>query len=972
MNPRPLLWGSLAMVTSLSVAQAPPVGPGYDEWKAQTVPNVPVARDGALPGNNGELRGGTICDCWHEPDASYTTIDNDSEWDASGFNNGDDGSYGPINIPFQFYLYGQYWNTFYININGNVSFGNYYSTFSAQGFPVSGFTMVAPFWADVDLRGICSNCNTVKYKVTPTAVYVTWDRVGYYSQQTDKLNTFQLIFTDGTDPVIPNGANVSFCYRDMQWTTGSASNGTGGFGGFPANVGANQGNGVDYLQFGRFDHAGTDYDGPYGANDGVSFLDFQNFTFLTDVTTGNIPPVINGQSVCDTVVLCSGEPHILDLSFLSPEPSQTTTPDASSDLAGFSVQSISAGQTGDISVLVQPTIADSGYHWIHFTGSDNGTPPLTTEVDIVVHVLPSSWTTPGSLTLCGNGLPVALENGLGLPLPTGGDWYYPNGTPNDGTIDPQADPMGVYYYVVDTGLTCPVIAPVNIITYAMVTDSLVSGAQCNGDSTGSITIISTGNGGPWNYTWHDASDQVVRYTANSVGDIFNGPAGTYTIIVAEGINGNGCLDSLTVEIPEPDPVEVISISNDTTICNSGMSTLIAWAQGGTGSLSGHWNDGFTGWAHSVSPLDTTTYSIWATDANGCMSDTLSATVNVLEPINFELVDTTITCPDVDVILAPLNITGGDGAYLFDWGAGFVSAPGTTLNTTTSQTYCLTVTDGCETPDLTLCGWLHVKPIPELELTADTVLGCEPFMVHFSVLDTTGGATVDWNFGDGFVHPGPPAVVAHTYPDPGTYDVHVTAHWPNGCDDDSTYADLITVAAVPVADFIWEKNPTDIFQPLIEFHQTASPSAVSWIWEFNGDDTLHGADVSYLFPSDIGRTYPVQLVVANYLGCADTVVHQVEVADILLVYVPTAFTPDGDGVNDELMVSGNDISATDFSFMIFDRWGEKIHETTDRHDRWNGTFGGEVVAAGVYPWILKVRSSYTGIAKEYMGAVSIMH
>ena len=253
---RNLLMAPLLVPMGWAVAQAPPVGPGYDAWKAQTASNADAAQYlRSETSNNGDLRGGTICDCWHEPDASYITIDNDSEWDASGFNNGDDGSYGPINIPFQFYLYGQYWNTFYININGNVSFGNYYSTFSAQGFPVQDFTMVAPFWADVDLRGVCANCNTVQYKVTPTAVYVNWNRVGYYSQQTDKLNTFQLIFTDGADPVIPNGANVSFCYRDMQWTTGSASNGTGGFGGFPANVGANQGNGVDYLQFGRFDHA---------------------------------------------------------------------------------------------------------------------------------------------------------------------------------------------------------------------------------------------------------------------------------------------------------------------------------------------------------------------------------------------------------------------------------------------------------------------------------------------------------------------------------------------------------------------------------------------------------------------------------------------------------------------------------------------------------------------------------------------
>ena len=145
---------------------------------------------------------------------------------------------------------------------------------------------------------------------------------------TDKVNTFQLIITDGTDPIVPNGANVSFCYKDMQWTTGSASGGVNGFGGTPASVGANQGNGIDYIQFGRFDQPGTAYDGPFGLNDGVSFLDDQYFSFSTDITTANVPPVISGQSVCDSLILCVGQPALFEMVFLSPEPNQITTPTA--------------------------------------------------------------------------------------------------------------------------------------------------------------------------------------------------------------------------------------------------------------------------------------------------------------------------------------------------------------------------------------------------------------------------------------------------------------------------------------------------------------------------------------------------------------------------------------------------------------------------------------------------------------------
>ena len=73
---------------------------------------------------SGERGGGSDanCDCWVEPTSSYHTILNGSEWDASGFNSSDEGSYGPIALPFPFYLYGQTWDSVYINVNGNVSF----------------------------------------------------------------------------------------------------------------------------------------------------------------------------------------------------------------------------------------------------------------------------------------------------------------------------------------------------------------------------------------------------------------------------------------------------------------------------------------------------------------------------------------------------------------------------------------------------------------------------------------------------------------------------------------------------------------------------------------------------------------------------------------------------------------------------------------------------------------------------------
>ena len=189
----------------------------------------------------------------------------------------DDSFSDSIPLSFTFRFFGTQTRNVYINNNGNISLGNGYSAFTSTGFPSDDYRMIAAFWADVDTRG--SRSGVVYYKSWPNRLVVIWDSVGYFSNMDDKRNTFEIIITDGTDPLIGLGNNVAICYGDMQWTTGSASGGSGGFGGTPATVGANRGDSTNYALIGRFDHEGTDFDGPGGRPDGVSYLDGRQFFF---------------------------------------------------------------------------------------------------------------------------------------------------------------------------------------------------------------------------------------------------------------------------------------------------------------------------------------------------------------------------------------------------------------------------------------------------------------------------------------------------------------------------------------------------------------------------------------------------------------------------------------------------------------------------------------------------------------------
>lgn len=242
------------------------------------------------------------CNCMIALDSTFHLVPMVGATDPEYRN--DDFSSDIIPLPFTFNLYGIPYTQCYINNNGNVSFGGSYYEFTASGFPVANFPMVASFWGDVDTRNFSSGL--VYFKVTDHALIVRYDHVGYFANMADKVNDFQLIISDGQSDLVPDGHNIAFCYGDMQWTTGSASGGVDGFGGSPANVGANAGDGVNAMQIGLFNQVGNYYDGPFAAPDGIDYLDYSHIFFSTNAATSNQAP-IDVTNLCDTIIGSAGD-----------------------------------------------------------------------------------------------------------------------------------------------------------------------------------------------------------------------------------------------------------------------------------------------------------------------------------------------------------------------------------------------------------------------------------------------------------------------------------------------------------------------------------------------------------------------------------------------------------------------------------------------------------------------------------------
>lgn len=606
----------------------------------------------------------------------------------------------------------------------------------------------------------------------------------------------------------------------------------------------------------------------------------------------------------------------------------------------------------------------------------------TYDTSLVVTVTPgaqfSVYATPPAI--CGN--PIQLGVQFQLPMPNGLLTYNwgPTGSGLSSLTSPfpNASPTApTWYHLTVFPVGHPLCGMTDSIHLNPLTtlelDTLVVDPLCHGDGTGRIELTATGNGGPWDIEWQH-NGLVIQSLTEVTGDVLHAGGGLYQVTVREGVNGNGCYDSLLVTIHEPDLLQMDWITPDTTICLTGTAELMTSTVGGTAPVQVVWEQGMMGIGpHPVSPTTGThPYQAHATDAHGCMSDTANTQVVVRPGLQFGLPDTLSVCPDLDEPLAVSALQGGDSVYHYAWTSSPSNTPGILVSSAVSQEVCVTVSDGCETPPLSACTWFAVRPMPPLIVTADTLEGCPGLAVHFTLEDTTtAGAIVDWYFGESFPALGVAPQRWYTYHHPGDFTVQARVLWPNGCYDDTTITHMVHIEAVPDADFSWGPKDVDILWPRVTFTDASGPHAVRWHWELLNGDTMDVPQFQYTFPGEVGGVYPVRLIAYNYLGCADTVVRPVEINDLFEIFLPSAFSPDGDGLNDQLHLFGRDLSTSDFEWSIFDRWGTMIFNTTSTTDGWNGQVNGKNAMPGVYAWLITARSAYSGKDYELRGHVTLL-
>jgi len=138
-----------------------------------------------------------------------------------------------------------------------------------------------------------------------------------------------------------------------------------------------------------------------------------------------------------------------------------------------------------------------------------------------------------------------------------------------------------------------------------------------------------------------------------------------------------------------------------------------------------------------------------------------------------------------------------------------------------------------------------------------------------------------------------------------------------------------------------------------FKDISTGVITNWSWNFgNGqtDTTIDPPLQHYSIPTN-EDDYIVRLAIADTSGCTDTAYHFIKVFGNCYIAVPTAFTPNGDGLNDYLYPV-NAYKATNLLFRVYNRGGQLIFETKDWSRKWDGTFQGAPQATGVYVWTLE--------------------
>jgi len=332
-----------------------------------------------------------------------------------------------------------------------------------------------------------------------------------------------------------------------------------------------------------------------------------------------------------------------------------------------------------------------------------------------------------------------------------------------------------------------------------------------------------------------------------------------------------------------------------------------------------------------------------TSANGC-SNSISRAVNVFAlPTADFAVDA--ACEDSPAQFNDLSTIpdGNVSSWYWTFGDGNIGtlpSPSHTYDDQGSYPIKLLIASDHGCKDSTT-GMIRIIPRPVVDfLTESACQGTVVQLTDQSFPITGSIVQYSWNFGDGTNSSDQSPV--HLYPSWGWYQVSLTVTTDSGCATTLTRPNALQIYKAPDALFSSSAEQASDIYPLVNFvNETRSPGF--YYWNFGDGTVSEDFSPTHMYP-DVG-VYDVQLLTIDLNGCVDSIMSRVEIRPSSTIYIPNAFTPNGDTRNDIFKIYTYNVVRLEAQ--VFDRWGLKVYEWDTLDGGWDGAVKGSPVQSDVY-------------------------
>jgi gliding motility-associated-like protein len=485
-----------------------------------------------------------------------------------------------------------------------------------------------------------------------------------------------------------------------------------------------------------------------------------------------------------------------------------------------------------------------------------------------------------------------------------------------------------------------------------------------------VTVVAGGNFSatitPANPPSICAGDSILLAASNGVSYLWsNGKTTQYIYVNTPGnyavtvTNNSGCTATSSVVslVVNTLPVASVIPAGPVTIMQGQTITLTANA------ASGYlWSTGAT--TASIAVSQPGTYWVKVRNAADCYSAPVSVVVNVnpITSVNITAYGDTIICPGDSVQLTSSSFFGNQ------WYKNNVAIPLATFQTYYAKDagiYTVSVLVG-NTTLISNPITIALKSVPAtLDVTGDTI--CSGGAAELSLVPEAG-VIYQWYeqpTGGNYIAVGYTLTISELY-QTTVYYINQIA---NGCS---------SLQRIPITAYVWPSlglsfNASEAVKELtgfrVQFQNNTPDQNLLWNWDFgDGMSGSVSSDAQPVYVYAAEGTYAVTLTASNSRGCSESFTKMIEVGVAHDLFLPSAFTPNNDGVNDIFRLKGSGFTAATMS--ILNQWSQLIFKTDHAASGWDGQVKGALAPNGTYVYVVKITLP-DGKEKVMKGNISLI-